>query len=63
MEAVVRLSRDMGFHGRVGLLAYPTSESFYKGCLMTPVDGVVQGGGMILYEMTPGHAVEFLDDD
>ncbi len=60
MEYAVRYSQAEGFHGRVGLLALPQAEQFYRnGCGMVRVDQAGQHG-MAWFEFSREQAAVFL---
>jgi hypothetical protein len=60
IEAAIRLSKEEGFHGRVGLLALPQAEDFYeKSCGMKRVQEAGRHG-MAWYELTREDASAFL---
>ena len=61
MEAIVKLSINEGFHGRVGLFALPRAEYFYEKLWMVHVEGAIRYG-MKLYEMTRENVLTFLGE-
>lgn len=59
-EAIL-LSQDEGFKGRIGLHALPGSEDWYRDNLkMVPLGPDPKYCGLIYFEMTEDHALEFL---
>jgi hypothetical protein len=61
IEAAVRLSRDEGLHGRVGLHSLPQAEAFYRDtCLMVRLGADASYQNLPYYELTREKAAEFL---
>jgi hypothetical protein len=61
IEAAVRLSRDEGFHGRVGLHSLPQAEAFYRDtCRMVCLGVDASYENLPYYELTRAKAAEFL---
>lgn len=60
MEAVVRLSIEAGYFGRIGLHSLPQSERFYERCCMTKLDWDASKENLRYYEMTRDQAQAFL---
>jgi hypothetical protein len=62
-RAAVRLSRDEGFHGRVGLHSLPQAEAFYRDtCLMASLGADASCQDLPYYELTREKAAEFLGE-
>jgi hypothetical protein len=61
IEAAVRLSRDEGFHGRVGLHSLPQAEAFYRDtCRMVCLGADASYEDLPYYELTREKAAAFL---
>jgi hypothetical protein len=61
IEAAVRLSRDEGFHGRVGLHSLPQAEAFYRDtCRMVCLGADASYENLPYYELTREKAAAFL---
>lgn len=59
--AAIRLSRERGYHCRVGLHSLPQSESYYEQtCRFTAVGQDPRYNGLMYYEFTAADAAEFL---
>ncbi|MBZ9764802.1 GNAT family N-acetyltransferase [Mesorhizobium sp. CA8] len=56
IRAAIEHSRDLGFHGRIGLHSLPQSETFYANCGMTDlgIDGTYEN--LRYFEMTSSQA-------
>ncbi len=60
LEAVIRLSRDEGYGGRIGLHSLPQSEGFYDRCGLTRLSADAKEEGLRYFEMTVEQAEAFL---
>lgn len=61
LTAAITLSRDEGFHGRIGLHSLPQSEKFYEACGMTGLGKDRSKQGLCYFEMTSEQATAFLE--
>jgi len=63
IEAAIRLSRDEGLHGRVGLHSLPQAEAFYRDtCRMACLGADASYEDLPYYELTRAKAAEFLGE-
>lgn len=59
LRAAVEISRDEGFHGRIGLHSLPQSEDFYRRLEMSELGGDPAKQNLKYFEMTSRQADAF----
>ncbi len=62
IRAAISLSKELEFHGRIGLHSLPQANEFYaNSCGMANLGADPDYEGLCYFEMTPEHAQAFID--